>query len=142
MAPAVALAIALAAIFTALSLIHIFWAFGGEWGSQVSVPSMDDKEVFSPGIFMTLFVAALLAAAAVVCLARVQIVTLGPLYIWTTGVWVLAGVFTFRAVGDFHYVGFFKTVRDTEFARLDTLIFSPLCAGIALGTIILAIIAK
>jgi hypothetical protein len=28
-------------------------------------------------------------------------------------------------------VGFFKRVRDTEFARRDTWLFSPLCLGLA-----------
>ena len=36
-----------------------------------------------------------------------------------------------RAIGDFRYVGFFNRVRDTGFARLDTLAYSPLCAGLA-----------
>jgi hypothetical protein len=29
------------------------------------------------------------------------------------------------------YVGFFKRIRDTRFARLDTLAYSPLCAMLA-----------
>ena len=36
-----------------------------------------------------------------------------------------------RAVGDFRMVGFWKTVRDTPFARWDTRLFSPLCVAIA-----------
>jgi hypothetical protein len=44
---------------------------------------------------------------------------------------VMAVVFVVRAVGDFHYCGFFKRVRDTAFARYDTLVYSPLCVVIA-----------
>jgi hypothetical protein len=36
-----------------------------------------------------------------------------------------------RAIGDFRYVGFFKRIRDSKFARLDTLAYSPLCAALA-----------
>jgi len=43
-------------------------------------------------------------------------------------VWLIAAVFALRAIGDFRYVGFFKRIRDTRFARLDTLAYSPLCA--------------
>jgi len=36
------------------------------------------------------------------------------------GTSILAAVFLVRAVGDRKYVGFFKRVRDTEFARRDS----------------------
>ena len=42
-------------------------------------------------------------------------------------------VTTVRAVGDRKYVGFFKRVRDTEFARRDSRIYSPLCLLLGLG---------
>jgi hypothetical protein len=38
-----------------------------------------------------------------------------------------------RAIGEFKYVGFFKRVRDSKFARLDTLLYSPLCLLLAVG---------
>jgi hypothetical protein len=38
-----------------------------------------------------------------------------------------------RTVGDFKYVGLFKRVRGTPFARLDTLLYSPLCLLLSLG---------
>ena len=45
--------------------------------------------------------------------------------------WLIAAVFALRAIGDIRYVGFFKSIRDTRFARLDTLAYSPLCAVLA-----------
>jgi hypothetical protein len=45
--------------------------------------------------------------------------------------WLIAAVFALRAIGDFRYVGFFKRIRDSKFARLDTLAYSPLCAALA-----------
>jgi uncharacterized membrane protein SpoIIM required for sporulation len=45
--------------------------------------------------------------------------------------WLIAAVFALRAIGDFRYVGFFKRIRDTRFARLDTLAYWPLCAVLA-----------
>jgi hypothetical protein len=48
------------------------------------------------------------------------------------GAWLIAAVFALRAIGDFRYVGFFKRIRDSRFARLDTLAYSPLCACLAL----------
>lgn len=46
---------------------------------------------------------------------------------------VLALMFAVRAVGDFRYVGFFKRIRGSRFARMDTLYYSPLCAALALS---------
>ncbi len=41
-------------------------------------------------------------------------------------------VFIIRAIGEFHYVGFFKQIKDTDFGQMDTLLFSPLCLVIGL----------
>ncbi|MBN3819698.1 DUF3995 domain-containing protein, partial [Paraburkholderia sp. Se-20369] len=49
------------------------------------------------------------------------------------GTVVLALIFAVRAVGDFRYVGFFKRIRGSRFARLDTLCYSPLCAALSLS---------
>jgi hypothetical protein len=43
-----------------------------------------------------------------------------------------------RAVGDFRYVGFFKRVRDSRFATLDTRVYSPLCFVLAAGVAFIA----
>lgn len=39
----------------------------------------------------------------------------------------LSTIFTLRAIGEFNAVGFFKKIKDTEFAIYDTKYFSPLC---------------
>lgn len=36
-------------------------------------------------------------------------------------------LFFIRAVGDFKFVGFFKSIRETSFAKMDSKFFSPLC---------------
>ncbi len=45
----------------------------------------------------------------------------------------LALIFAVRAIGDFRYVGFFKHIRGSRFARMDTLCYSPLCAALSLS---------
>ena len=44
-----------------------------------------------------------------------------------------------RAIGEFNYVGFFKRVRGSRFARLDTLVYSPLCLLLAIGVALVAL---
>ncbi len=38
------------------------------------------------------------------------------------------------AIGDFRLVGFWKRIRDSRFARLDTAVYSPLCLVLAIGS--------
>jgi hypothetical protein len=45
--------------------------------------------------------------------------------------YVLALVFALRALGDFRFVGFFKSMGDEPFRSWDTWLYSPLCLAIA-----------
>ncbi len=45
----------------------------------------------------------------------------------------LALVLLLRAVGDFRYVGFFKSVGGTRFATMDTWCYSPVCLALSIG---------
>ena len=47
--------------------------------------------------------------------------------------YALAAMMFARAVGDFRFVGFFKSVRGTPFARADKLVYSPLCLAFGAG---------
>jgi hypothetical protein len=124
-------ALALFVLFLTLAGIHVLWAFSGRTVSGRIIPTENGVPVFRPGRAATLAVAALLAAAAGVSLWRGVWPDTGPSWVPRIGIVVIAVVFAARAVGDFRLVGFFKRVRDTSFARNDTLVFSPLCAAIS-----------
>ena len=121
----------LCAVCVVLAGVHVYWACGGGQSLGNVVPTRDGAPVFVPGKAATLLVAVALLAAAVVSAWRAGALNIGPVWIPRVGIWVIAVVFSVRAVGDFHYFGFFKRVRDTAFARYDTLVYSPLCAVIA-----------
>lgn len=129
--PAVAAAL-LGAIFVLLAGMHFHWAAGDGAGIEGFVPTADGKPLINPGRLASLAVGgALLAAALVVsCRAGLWCAFL-PEWAARLGIWVIAGLFAARAVGDLRYVGFFKRVRGSRFARRDTWIFSPLCVVIA-----------
>jgi hypothetical protein len=55
-----------------------------------------------------------------------------PQWFVANGLWLIAGVFMLRAIGEFKYVGFFKKVRKTAFGLNDTKFYSPLCLLIGL----------
>ena len=124
----------LAAVFICLSLLHAYWALGGRVGLDSAIPELDGSPAFQPTTLATLVVAIGLALCAAVIAQAAGILPL-PTPRWIA-VWLtraLAAVLMLRAIGDFRLVGFFKRVRHTRFARLDTAIYSPLCLALAIG---------
>lgn len=118
-----------------LAAVHVYWAFGGSAGIRGTVPTVDGKPVFEPGRTATLLVALGLAL-----LATTAALSRSPALMNVDGQSSLryanrlaAGLFLARAIGDFRLVGFFKRIRGTRFARLDTLVYSPLCLLLALA---------
>jgi len=141
----------LALVFAVLALFHLYWALGGQWGLDAVVPRVPasaargnhtfgsgDKppmvRAFNPSQGTTLLVAAVLAGVAV--LVVLQAGLLGTEVEHPALRWALVGVavaMLLRAVGDFRLVGFFKKITGSRFARLDTMLYSPLCMAMGLG---------
>jgi hypothetical protein len=119
-------------ILTALGILHFYWAAGGVFGKDAAIPTKDGLPLFSPAPIGTAVVGlALFATAALVAVKIGWIAAPGfarPVHVC---LWLLAILFLLRAIGDFRYVGFFKRVRDSRFAKLDTAVYSPLCLILA-----------
>ena len=96
------------ALLVAIAAVHLFWAAGGSAGKAAPLS-------VGAGLIPNPFPSAIIRTA-------------------TAG---LALLFFARAIGDFRYVGVFKSVTGTLFARRDTFLYSPLCLVLALiiGTI-------
>ncbi len=122
-----------------LALIHLHWAFGGTWGFEKSIPTDEEgKKVLNPTKRDSLIVGIGLLFFATYYLLKVKGVVL-DLPAWTMMIagWLIPIIFLLRSVGDFKYIGFFKKVRNTDFAFRDTRFYSPLCLFIGLnGTLI------
>jgi hypothetical protein len=126
-------------ILLIISGIHVYWAFGGRWGAAVAVPELpgrDGAKAFVPGTLATLLVAVGLALVAGLHLHRMGWLGLGtlPLPGWLAqyGLLGVGAVFLLRVIGDFRYVGLFKRIDDTAFARMDTNYYIPLCLVISI----------
>ena len=131
--------ITLGVVFAFLSALHVYWALGGKWGSAATVPLIDGKPTFTPTRCMTLLVAAALMSAALVVLTRANVIfTWVPAWASQWASAVLGIIFVVRSIGDFRWVGFFKSVRNTTFALWDTWLYSPLCLILGLSTLWLA----
>jgi hypothetical protein len=120
-----------------ISGIHVYWAFGGKWGAALAIPDLPQRtgaKAFSPGPLATLLVAAGLAAMAGLHLHKIGWLAI-PLPHWLNkyGLLAVGGIFFLRVIGDFRYIGFFKRVTDTPFARMDTALYIPLCLVISIA---------
>ena len=128
------------AVLFALSLLHVYWAVGGGWGTEVTIPRQDGKPLFEPPPAGTLLVAVLLLSAGLVLLARLGLWgrTL-PRWPFVAGTWTLVVVFAARVVGDFKWFGVFKQMSGTAFAWWDTWLYVPVCFLLAVGCLIVAL---
>ena len=130
----IVLAVALIAIFALLASIHVYWAAGGRFGKAAAIPELRGSPSFVPGRFATLLVAcALFACAGLIGAATGFIDAPVPAAAIRWGCFALALLLLLRAIGDFRLVGFFKTVRGSRFAWLDSALYSPLCVTLAAG---------
>jgi hypothetical protein len=135
----------IAAVFACITLagiglLHAYWAFGGHTAVVGTMPTAGGKPIFHPGRFWTLVVASGLFLMSMTVAIRMGWVLVPALRVLSRiGVWAMAAIFTVRAIGDFRYVGFFKTVRNTRFAELDTLVYTPLCLLLAVAITIVAL---
>ncbi len=116
-----------------LSAIHFSWVLGSTWGFEKALPTNTEGiRVLSPSKFDSAMVALGLLLFAIFYLLKADIINLGvPSYILKYAGWAIAAIFALRAIGDFKYIGFFKSITGTEFAKLDTMLYSPLCLGLA-----------
>jgi len=136
-------------VFVALSLLHVYWACGGRWGWDAALPEQPARaapasatariKLFTPSRAATLRVAGALATVGLLVSLRAGLFA-PPLRHWvlTTTLTIAAVVFLLRALGDFHWVGFFKQDSHSTFACWDTAVFSPLCVALGVGLLKIA----
>jgi len=121
-------------VLIALGLLHFYWAMGGQLGITKAVPEIDGKPTINPGPITTAFVGvALLSFSALAYLLAfydLASISYGGYAVYFG--WLLAAVFTLRAIGDFKLVGFFKKITSSEFAKYDTKYYSPLCLSLGI----------
>jgi len=125
--------------FVFLSAIHFYWLFGGRWGSESVYPTKNDiVKPQIPGIFPTFIVASGLLTIGLYILNKGTFLNFRiPFWLDKYGLYVIAGIFIIRAIGEFKYVGFFKKIKQTKFGVNDTKYYSPLCLSIGILTIIM-----
>src|SRR4051812_22317630 len=133
-----------AGVLAAIGALHIYWALGRTAGmvkaGNALIPEVGGQPTFTPGPGLTLAVAVCLEIAAALVALQGKLFVIGglPSALTRVGALGVAVVLAARGVGDFRLVGLFKRVRGTRFARLDSLVYTPLCFALAAGIVIVA----
>ena len=128
------LAIMLSVVLIFLAVLHFYWSIFGIKDPEAVLPTnVDTRTIKSPGKFGAVIVGLFLLGFAFVFINKVIQYTQG---IWLDYAAIGIGIlFMVRALGDFKYVGFFKTAKNSKFSLLDTRYYSPLC--LLMGLLIL-----
>lgn len=131
-------------IFLLLSILHFYWAFGGKlWYDDVLPTSTNGLHKLNPSAAASAFI-----GFGLMILALLTVGNLGVFgrYVkrkyFRYAALTVAIIFLLRAIGDFRFIGFFKTVNRTRFGINDTQIFSPLCLFIAFLSVLIFIFNK
>ncbi|WP_176829868.1 DUF3995 domain-containing protein [Tenacibaculum sp. MAR_2009_124] len=135
----------LSIVFLFLSAIHFYWAFGGTWGFNNTLPETSEGiKVLSPT-----FTDSIIVAFVLLLFSKVYLFYQKPLksktltYLKTILLWLIPFLFLLRSIGDLYYVGFFRQIQNTNFAYFDGYLYSPLCLTISfIGFIILIKVKK
>ncbi|SNZ00263.1 DUF3995 domain-containing protein [Flagellimonas pacifica] len=128
------LAILISIILIILAILHFFWALFGIKNPETVVPTeIGSNHVKTPNKIMAVLVGLILLGFAFVFINRIiDYVDFEWLQYVSIGIGI---IFIIRAFGDFKYVGFFKTAKNSKFSALDTRYYSPLC--LLMGALIL-----
>ncbi|WP_420319930.1 DUF3995 domain-containing protein [Flagellimonas sp.] len=130
------LAILISIVLIILAILHFFWAIFGIKEPEAVVPTpIGSNQVKTPNKIMAVLVGIILLGFAFVFINKIiNYVDFEWLRYVSMGI---ALIFIVRAFGDFKYVGFFKTAKNSKFSALDTRYYSPLCLLMGILVLIL-----
>ncbi len=132
-------------IFALLSLLHIYWAFGGKWAIEYTVPNEWKASYFEQKNRFKVSAATIIVAIGLMIFAFVTLSNyhnlgqLMPSNYSKVLSRIIGGIFLLRAVGDFNYFGIFKKKSTTKFAIKDSQIFVPLCLYLGISSILITL---
>ena len=118
-------------VLTSLSVLHLYWVFGGTWGLKESSPPIKG---FNPGRIETIVVSIGLLVAALSLLGGSPDFQIQFFKSWYHLANLLfGGVFFLRAVIGFILVGIMKKGAGSSFSLWETRLYEPLCLALALS---------
>ena len=130
-------------LLVVVAAIHVYWASGGYWPGEDEASLVAKVIGSGPGMppwWATLMVAlALLVGAWLVLAVRGILRPPLPGWLYTAGIWTLAGVFALRGSAGMLVGKIRPGMANTPFHRLNLIYYSPLCLVIAALIVVAAI---
>lgn len=137
-------------LLVSISILHFYWAIGGTWGLLGAIPErlimrnnirlnkITDSSVM---IILTIIVAlGLLVFASIIALNSTAIkIPMNPSWV-KTGTIIIGIIFLLRAIGNFDFVGLFKSDHEGVFAERDTKFYVPLCLVLAINSFLIILL--
>ena len=122
------------AVFVALGAWHFVMAVSPPHRESAAIPHVNGRPLFVPSAAATAGVGMGLILCALLGVSTAGVIAVGvPPRLLTRLSDVLAlGLFV-RAVGDFRYVGVFKSIHGSRFAAMDTWLYSPMCLALSVA---------
>ena len=128
-------------IFVVISAFHFYWVIGKQKVDlQPVIPHINGKPVFVPTKIGGGFIATLLIGASIlVYLNANNIWPFIPESFYKIALGMLSITMLLRAIGEFKLVGFFKKIKNSKFAEMDTKYYSPLCLYLCISCLYLVL---
>lgn len=137
------LSVILFLVFITLGSFHFYWFLGGSWGLDKVIPTKNNQtNGMPPPKLASLIVGLVLTLFGLIYLVKSGLIAIQiPNWVTNYAYWLIPSIFIIRAIGEFKYVGFFKKIKDTAFAKADSKIFSPLCLFIGIIGILIQLVS-
>lgn len=133
-----------AVILLFLSLLHWYWAFGGNWGVEYTIPDQFKADFFDPNNKVRTVAATIVVALGLLAFAIIVASNYRSLLPFLTERWIviltrlIGGIFLLRVIGDGNMFGLFKKKSDSLFAQKDSQLFIPLCLYLGASCFLMA----
>lgn len=123
------LEIILSLIFFFIGGVHISWSLGLKWGYEQVIPKKEKGEnLFTPRKPECIVMAIIFFLFGIFYLIKTDFISLNiHQCVLTYSGWFISILFIIRTIGDFKYVGIFKSIKTTDFAKWDNKLYIPLC---------------
>ena len=118
-------------ILLLISLLHVYWLFGGRWGLEASLPpSRSGDPVRPPRVMVVVVILGLLFASAM-AFSLAGWITIPLSERWMIFCYKALGyLFLARGILGFAASFFFRPLKGTLFNRWNLILYSPLCTWI------------
>ena len=125
-----------------LSLIHFYWSVGGKKGIELIIPeNKEGRKASSPSRLLVFLIGFSLLLMALFTYMKVfPGHHFLPAWLYENGMIIIAAVFFLRTIGDFRYVGFFKQIRHSAFAEMDSYYYTPAAVFICVLALIVEVL--